>query len=103
MARETPELAGGMPLPLSLRSDFPWRDAKTPNMTQAPSAIHSYLEKCPGTRGTIFIKASAVATSNPKPATVRSQSFVVCIDVPDIARYAAHVAAHPIAHATEPT
>src|SRR5579862_1383061 len=80
-------------------------DAIAPITIQTPSASHSLTVKWPGTKGTIFIIAIAVATIKPNRATACSGADRRMRSERDRARarQAAQVAAHPIAQATEPT
>src|SRR5579864_1698343 len=68
-------------------------------------ANHSYVVKWPGIVGTIFIRANATATINPNSAKAFSAADNETIPGFQCAnaRHAAHVAAQPMAQATEPT
>src|ERR1700756_4479572 len=91
-------------LPLSAGRYFATA-ANTPRTHHTPRANHSYIVKWPGTVGTIFIRASATATTKPNSAKAFSAADNETTSgfQRANARHAAHAAAQPMAQATEPT
>jgi hypothetical protein len=90
---------GLYPLTVFLRFEI------APSATQIARASHSYAVKWPGTSGINFISAMAIPTAKPNHATARfaAENFINSGRVRAIARQEAHVADHPMAHATDPT